>query len=387
MGTWHILTSSYPPHRGGIGFHSHRLARGLLDAGRTVKVWGAFDKSYRGKVKHYDVEAPHQEFHYLAKSWEQKSFENLLTSFSGDSVQLLIQYRPKAFPGAAKAQLCKFLKRLPSSVKVHVILHRSFERPVSSSSYRAFFLAPLWQLFTLYRLISLAQHVYVTSSKTLTLWHRLFAGKKRLTHLPVPSHISVVADPEKVRNLRLAFAPKHYVIIGTFSSFAEPEVLDVLRQTLALLLKKHSNWIWLAFGRYSRGFVQFMQGSYRDLADRLQYGGELDPLALSAHLQICDLALQPYYLGVSTLRTSAMAPLSHELPLVSSWGKHTEALWHESGCAHLVKWNKVKGYSEAVEYLIQNPLERKKLALRGRETYQKYFSLEKNLEALQGVEG
>lgn len=344
-------------------------------------VWSAFDRSQKSTVEHHDG-ADHAQLHHLGKSWDGEGFRSLLQGLQQHPGELILQYRPTAFSGSARTQLRWFLKNLPPQVRLHVILHRSFERPAPSASCSYWLLSPLLQLRMLWHLIRHAQRIYITSTKTLTLWHRLCAVKRTIHHLPVPSHISVVATPEKVRNLRCAFAQKNPFIIGTFSSFTEPEVLGVLRETLAVVLKKHSSWIWLALGRYSRGFVQFMQGSYPHLADRLQYSGELDPLALSAHLQICDVTLQPYHRGVSTLRTSAMAPLCHGLPLITSVGRKTESLWQSTGCARLVRWNHLGGYIHSVEFLARNPEQRKQLAQRGRSVYRRLFSLESNMELL-----
>lgn len=398
-------------------------------------VWACFDRSQRGQVPHYEVEST-AELRYLGTSWDEKNYNEvlgaLLTSPLSDPQgpstseslsqrhshrqQIIIQYRPGAFHGISQKALRKFLCSLAScsfkvscktrrkilakrqrtrgfhartdhpGVRVHVILHRSFERPLAGRSLPALIISPLSQLITLWVIMIRSHDVYVTSEKTIGPWHRLFSLRRRaIKCLPVPSHITLRAEPEKVGNLRRAMAPlAESFVLGTFSSFMEPQVLSLLGDTLVQLLRRNPRWVWLAFGRYSRDYVRFLQGRYHNLADRMQWGGELDLLALSAHLQVCDVALQPYHLGVSTLRTSAMASLSHGVPLVTSLGRNTEKIWQKSRCAHLVPWKDGPGYVQAVEELARDSRGRRNLGERGLRVYRENFSLEKNIDVLYG---
>ena len=94
-----------------------------------------------------------------------------------------------------------------------------------------------------------------------------------------------MAEPQRSKNLRKAFAPNAKLIFGTYSSFKEPETLVILEEVVVKLLKDHPQWVWLALGRYSEEFALELKERYPQISNQIQNGGELSNLALSAHLR------------------------------------------------------------------------------------------------------
>ena len=391
LATWHILTTSFPPYRGGLGFHSFHLGECLASRGHNVYVWSAFDPRTKDKLRRYQLRRT-VEHHRISDVWNEESFSVVADQINELGGYLLVQYRPLAFLGSSSAELVSFLKRLRnSSLKVGLMIHRTLEdAAVLHGTIRPHEPFTMWhsvwwhikQLRLTCQILPSADFVFVTSSRVgARLRYLPYWGSPKLQNMPVSSPVAHQARGQQVANLRAAFLGDRRFIVGTYSSFKEPEVLDVLSKVMVSLLREHRSWLWLGFGRYSNPYFRFLAGAHPDISERMLSAGELDHEALSAHIGLCDVMFQPYYQGINTQRASAMVVLDHAKPLVTSLGKYTEKIWQSSGAVKLCRWNHCQQYKEAIEQMAESG--GGELGQRGKSLYEQSFSWQKTLRVLE----
>lgn len=318
----------------------------------------------------------------IAVVWNASTFEAIAQKIAKIGGKVLIQYRAKSFGGYWNYNISSFAKALAANkIDVRVLVHEPFSIPKLGLFDLKSWVAPFNQYFALRSLLRHADYTYVTTSN----WKKYlkpFKLKTRALTLPVPSNIESVAETQKAKNLRKAFSHGAEIIIGTYSSFKEPETISILSEVVVKILTKHPNWVWLALGRYSEEFAEKLREDHPEVANRVQIGGKLQNKALSANLQACDIIFQPYFQGVSTRRTSLMASLYHAMPTVTSRGQRTEEIWKETQCVELIDWEDVDGYATAIERLARKENLRKDLSQAARLAYDTCFSLDHNLRLL-----
>ena len=154
-----------------------------------------------------------------------------------------------------------------NKIDVRVLVHEPFSIPKLSLFDLKSWVAPFNQYFALRSLLRHADYTYVTTSN----WKKYlkpFKLKTRALTLPVPSNIESVAETQKAKNLRKAFSHGAEIIIGTYSSFKEPETISILSEWW-LKFNKASNWVWLAL-EVLRGFAEKLREDHPEIANRVQ---------------------------------------------------------------------------------------------------------------------
>jgi glycosyltransferase involved in cell wall biosynthesis len=222
------------------------------------------------------------------------------------------------------------------------------------------------------------RRVFYTIPAWEPLLRRYGPGRDQpLTWLPVPSNVLPVSNPEAVAQIRARIAPRGQKVVGSFGTFGSHTgmLLDVLNR----LLPGHPDRVALLIGRGSSKFA----AAHPDLAPQLAQADSLPPEAVSAHLQACDLMVQPYVDGVSTRRTTIMAALAHGLPVVSASSSLSEPFWKGSGAVVLAGQNEPGALAEAAEALLSDPARQARLGEKARTLYNSRFAIEHVVETLR----
>jgi glycosyltransferase involved in cell wall biosynthesis len=204
---------------------------------------------------------------------------------------------------------------------------------------------------------------------------------RSMTWLPVPSTIPVFAVPDRTEAIRQGLVADGGIILGTFGTFS-PLIRGMLRRALPVLLASRKDRACLLLGRNSEGFALELVARHPELAGRVVGRGGLGAEELSAHLQACDVLVQPYPDGVSSRRTTLMAALAHGVPAVTTLGFLSDPIWAESGCAVLVPASDPGGMIRAAESLLGDPEARARLRLKAQDVYRKQFDLQNTIEEL-----
>src|SRR5207237_343538 len=106
---------------------------------------------------------------------------------------------------------------------------------------------------------------------------------------------------------------------------------------------------------------------------------------LSSWIRKCDLMIQPYPDGVSGRRGSAMAALSHGLPMVTTMGALTENVWGQSRAAVFVRPGDVTLFLRAANDLLDDAQERKEMGRRARGFYLDNFDIRHTIQSLRSA--
>jgi glycosyltransferase involved in cell wall biosynthesis len=78
-----------------------------------------------------------------------------------------------------------------------------------------------------------------------------------------------------------------------------------------------------------------------------------------------------------------MVGLSHGLPVVTTKGRLTEALWQESGAVALAPVEDVEALVETAEHLLLDIVVRRRLSAAGRALYDERFAMQRTIAALR----
>jgi glycosyltransferase involved in cell wall biosynthesis len=101
--------------------------------------------------------------------------------------------------------------------------------------------------------------------------------------------------------------------------------------------------------------------------DAVHFLGHQSEENVSRLLQACDLAVLPFNEGASANRTTILAALSHGLPLVTTRGVGTPAMFSDGAMAFVPSPPDAKRLSASIEDLIKQPEKRDAMARRGRQ--------------------
>lgn len=376
---WHVITCEYPPQFGGVADYTYQVARGLVAAGDTVHIWTPASSDLPPNSPGTTV---HTEFGQFSIS-DLRHVDQLLNDFVSPR-RLLVQWVPHGYGyRAMNLVFCYWLRRraLQYGDQVELMVHEPY-LPFSGS-WRQFAAAAIQRLMTA-----------VILRAPRKVWMSIPAWKDRLlpyalgrqvpfTWLPVISNVPEECDPRTVAQLREHYVRSGAILLGHYGTFGRA-ITVLLKPALASLLNRNTHLSVLLVGPGSEILRDDLIHQYPELAGRIHATGKLETVAECAHhLKACDLLFQPYPDGVSSRRTTFMAGLALQLPMVTTLGELSEPLWAESGAVCLTPINDVGAMVKAIEGLVDDPQERQRLAAAGKALYEERFTLSKIISTLR----
>ena len=386
---WHLITSEYPPERGGVGDYTRLLAAGLADQGDQVHVWCPACAEPAPVTPGVAV---HREFGaFSGKDLRRVGAD--LEAFQGRR-RLLVQWVPHGY-GYRSMNLgfCWWLWRRAKRYgdQVDLVVHEPFLpfRPgwFSRASVRQNAAALVHRLMTML-LLQAANRVWVC----IPAWEprlRPFALGRRVPFqwLPIFSNIPVARNPKRSFEIRERYTPAaNQLLIGHFGTFGanitellEPILLDVAGLDMA----QESEPVFLLLGDQSREYREELLRRHPELATRVHATGKLPAEELSCHLAACDLLLQPYPDGVSSRRGSFMAGLEHGKPMLTTSGELTEDLWSERDGVFLAAPGDTRQLVEKVRQLARDSAQRQRAGAAARRLYEERFASSHLIQTLR----
>ena len=369
---WAVLTGEYPPEAGGVADYTRLVARGLADAGDAVHVY----------APHRPAADPGIETHGLPDHYGPRSLADLERALTARPPhRILVQYVPHAFGSKAMnlpfaAWLALRAKRIaPLWVMFHEVAFPFSWRPA-----KYMLLAGVHRLMARL-LVSAAQRIFVATPAWEMLVRRCAPRCTSIEWLPVPSNIPVYHNPSITAALRLRYAPPHNPLVGHFGTYG-PAISRLLIPTLQQIARQRTDVHFLLLGRRAAEFCQQLLPAEPMLAGRLHVLAETSDEAVSLHLQICDLLLQPYPDGVTSRRTTVMAGLAHGVPIVSNRGTLSEGFWTDEVVA-VASSPDPEALADRVMALLDDSARRYALGQRGAELYRHRFALEHTIARLR----
>lgn len=222
-----------------------------------------------------------------------------------------------------------------------------------------------------------APRIFFTYERAWEQATRRLAWKRdRLSWLPVGATIDETSERGPARPAN-SVVPAHHRLLLHFGS-AHPtrifghlfSALDRVRDELG------ADRVTLAFVGLEDGALDAkLRGAGRmDLRPLIRGLGYLPPSGVRAWLKRADAVLAPFLDGISTRRSSAIAALAHERPLVTTRAWSTDPGMPWSDACQVVAADDAAAFGEAVCAVLRNPVFSADLARRGRLLYEKRLS-------------
>jgi glycosyltransferase involved in cell wall biosynthesis len=372
--TVHLLTPEYPPMHGGVADYTRNLAAAVAHAGAEVHVWcppaGARDPSDRVVV------------HEACGTFEARDLErvgSLLDTFDQPR-RLIVQWVPHGYGRRAmNVGFCSWLwKRARGGDCVELMVHEPY-LAFSEGSWRQNAAAVVQRAMVML-LLRAAQRVWVSIPAWTTAMRPYALGRRvPFAWLPIPSNLAE-PDTTEVAALRrrLGAAPLagH---LGTYGRLVTDLLGDIIEGVLTAAPQTRILLIGAGSDRYAREFSRQCPA----LAERVLATGTLTSDDLARHVAACDVLLQPFPDGVSSRRTSVMAGMKLNVPVVTTNGRLSESLWVTTGAVRLAPVGDSREFVAHAVALIDAPDDRARLADTARRVYDEHFAIGRTLRALE----
>lgn len=400
----HLLTCEYPPQTGGVGDYTRLLAEGLAAAGEEVHVWApamtagtaaeaaAGDRGAEGGEPRAEGAggggSGHPAVERALGRFGRRDLRRVGRRLDAEPAprRLIVQWVPHGF-GCRGLNLAfcawTWSRAHRAGDRVELMVHEPFLPPGGGWRRTA---AALVQRLMMAILLHSTRLVWLA----IPAWERLVRpwtlGRwVDFRWLPVPSTLTPVEDASGSAEARRRLAPPGGLLAGHLGTYGRA-VSDLLAEVLPRALAARADLSFLLLGDGSDAFRRHLVAASPALAPRLHATGRLSAAALSRHLAACDAMLQPYPDGVSTRRTTAMACLAHGLPLVTTLGPLSEALWEESDGVATAPVGDPEGLAARLLTLLEDQDERRRMAAAGRRLYAERFCLQRTVAALRDSE-
>lgn len=378
MATWHLITGEYPPQVGGVSDYTRVIAGALAAAGDAVHVWCPPAEGETPRVPGVSV---HRELGRMAPR-DLKRVGRMLDRMPGPR-KLLVQWVPHSYGyRSLNVAFCAWLwsRSALRGDRVQVMVHEPW-LAFSRRSVRQSVAASVHRLMTLV-LLRAAERVWLSAPWWERLWRPYALGRRTpFEWLPLPNGVPVHSVRATGRTEEARFVAPGGVQLGHFGTYGA-WMAERLTRLLPALLHTGGRAM-LLIGKGSEAFLEGFLGGHPELAGRIRATGVLTHAEVSRHLAACDLMVQPYPDGVSARRTSLLAVIAHGVPAVTTQAWATEPLWPESGAVALAPLDDLDAERAAVERLIADPEERRRLGEAGRRLYETRFDLARTIERLR----
>ncbi len=378
---WHIITCEYPPQQGGVSDYTRLVAEGLAAEGDRVHVWCPSGPPPEETSPGITV---HRALGRIS-SRELRSMGKYLDQFPAPR-RLLVQWVPHGYGyRSMNLQFCLWLwnRARVANDEVQLMVHEPF-LAFGEGSWKQDAAAAVHRIMATI-VLSAAARVWMSIPAWRNRLRPYLLGRQLpLEWLPVPSNVENAANPTSNGGDPIFSDRSGLVRLGHFGTFGAP-ISRMLEPLIVPLLRDHCNRALILMGRGSTEFRRAIIDRNPVLKEQIHATGEIAAAALSRYLRGCDIMIQPYPDGVSSRRGTAMAALSHGLPMVTTAGPLTENVWAESGAAQLVPHGDGASFLDAVDGLLADERKRIQMGLRARRLYLDRFDVRHTIHALRST--
>jgi glycosyltransferase involved in cell wall biosynthesis len=369
--SWQIITGEYA--NGGVGDYTRRVAGALARAGDEVHVWTPRSADSATRASGVLV-------HSLPGHFGPRALLTLdhAVSAAPDSI-ILVQYVPHAFGfKAMNLPFCWWLLARRRR-RIWVMFHEvAFGAESPGFRYTVLELITKWMAKALTKV---ASRIFVSTASWKRMLWPMLRRSLPIEVLPLPSNVDLVQDAEAVESVRAQYTNGHSFLVGHFS--AHPQQIQPYLWKVIPALLSDTRLALMLIGKGSCEFMRRLAPRCNGAAQRLFATGEIGSDELSLRISACDLMIQPYPDGISTRRTSAIAAIAHQRPVVTTKGVLTEPIWSDSDAVSLVPVDDGDKFVSAVCRLLDDACERRRLSMAAAELYRESFDLQHTISALR----
>ncbi len=378
----HIITPEYPPQSGGVSDYVVQLAGALGMEGEEVHVWTPPPTNASSSPETNSVNIHiHRDLGHITPA-DLKRVGEELDRFPAPR-RILVQWVPHGFRyRSMNLGFCIWLRnRARRGDRIEIMVHEAFLR--FEGSWRQHLAALVHRLMTVILLRS-SERIWVSIPRYEKMW-RPYALRRPIPFqwLPLPSNVPLVCDPRGIADLHNKYAGPGGLLIGHFGTFGKA-LNGLLEEIIPSVLDQNPTASVVLIGP-GTAFLEQLIALHPRLAGRVYSTGTIaatDP-ALSCHISACDLVIQPYPDGVSSRRTSLMAPIHHGKAVVTTSGPATEEIWLESGAVAITKTEDIAGFVRIVNELCADACKRTALARAAQKLFEERFDIRHAVAALR----
>jgi glycosyltransferase involved in cell wall biosynthesis len=365
-----ILSPSFPPDVCGVGDYSFNLAHAFVQQGQEVGIWTSSLQA--------QASSPFTLFS-VKRSWGLFAFLKILREARNQRPDaFIVQYTPYLYAPRTRGvhlllPLYLSLFRWFFSVPILLVVHE-LHYPMHFSLRGMLLGIPHYLQFI--GLIHVAHKIVFVYDAPRQLCQKRFSWiKNRFFMIPVGTNIHLrTSEPEMVEVLR---QNKNDPILLHFGR-AHPTHL--LNYTFKVLRDAQNKWGTASIKLYFIGIDsaklagELEKARATDLARSVLALGFLSEQEASRWLARATLLLAPFLDGVSTRRTSVMAALAHQLPVVTTRAGSTQrSIPWEKFCA-ITPAESEEEYSRAALQLLSHPNQAQAMGEEGKKYFEDHFS-------------
>ena len=205
---------------------------------------------------------------------------------------------------------------------------------------------------------------------SIEVWAWMLQDKRPFrpaVHLPVASNLPDRRSARAAMREHLKVADDD-IVLASLSTGPAGRLFDYVVHSVNVLTTESRKTVVLNLGAGAT--------DASDLADSVSVHqpGRLPDDELASWLSAADIFLAPFVDGVSTRRTSVMAALQHQVPVVGTMGRLTDtALRQATDALRLVPVGRPDLFAEAVVALARSPADAQRLGHAGRALYESRF--------------
>ena len=378
---WHLITCEYPSAIGGVSDYTFVMARELANAGDSVHVWCG---AVAGETPQSPGVTVHRELGNFSPG-DLRRAGKLLDEFPKPR-RLLVQWVPHGYGYRSMNVFFCFWLWLRAKTKrdrVEIIFHEvwlsfgiNWKANLAATAHRI--------------MVALLQHAAAKLWITCEAWRKYIrAAKAPVGCLPVPSVVHGYATPESIAVVRRRCSARGASRIVGHLGIGDALVEKQLRQVVPDILRENNDAGFLLIGRSSERFAQELQNANPDVAARIFCSrtagiGTLTADEIFAHINACDLMVQPYVDGISTRRTAAMAALANGKALLTTSGHSTEPFWLACDQLAMVPAGDARALVGRALQLLDDDRARGQMAGAGKQLYYAMFDVSVSVQVLRG---
>jgi glycosyltransferase involved in cell wall biosynthesis len=276
---------------------------------------------------------------------------------------LLLQYNPFSYGRWGFAPwLPRELHRLRrAGHAVAVMVHEAFIAPTRSREW----ILRGWQRAQCRAILRQADAVFASTEHLRDIL-RVLTDRDDIRHLPVGSNLPDRREARHAMRLRLGLGDSDLALVA-FGTGHPSQLGSLIVRVAETAGGRAAALLNLGAGAPS------LAGLPPDL--RVLSPGRLPEDELAAWLAAGDLFVAPFSDGVSTRRTTLMAALQHELPVVGTLGSNTDrVLANGTSAVRLIEADNSAALERVVSELVDDHGLRREVALAGRRLYDERFA-------------
>jgi len=359
-----LVSAAFPPVPDGIGDNTDCLSRELAqDHEVAVFTAASCGRRKRGEVDVipcFDGNRP-------------SSIRALLEAVAKWQPDwLFVQYNPFAFgPRGFNPWLPLVLGLLRRKTRLAVMFHETY---IDKARFRDSVMR-LWQVPQARAIGRLAEIVFVSCD---AFRHEVgFSRPDRITRLPAGSSLPLSPLTTQAARTRLGFTGDKFVL-GTFGTAHRSRRFDWMNEVLLKLLSQGKDALFLYVGSEpERVRPHFPEPLFHAT-------GPLPASEAGDALRCIDVFLSPFSDGISARRSSAVAALQHRLPVITTRGCRTDAVFEAPGSepVYLSNAASAREFAGEVAGLLQSPERLRGIAARGHDLFLRVFDWPRIAEAL-----